>query len=105
MIVLELQVNISLLDEKNGGKYTPVFPGTGCSMQFEDGNTWHCLQEFTDREFAYSGETYKAHITFLEDEPALELCYKGKDFKLLEGQTEICSGIILAAHFKENDLD
>ncbi len=104
MNVIELVVNIELLAENKGGKYAPVFPGTGCSLFLSDGSIWHCLQEFTDREFAFSGESYKAKITFFDQIPPLELFYKGKDFKLLEGQQEIGSGIILEVKLISNEL-
>lgn len=102
---IELLVNIELFPENKGGKYAPVFPGTGCSLFLSDGSIWHCLQEFTDREFAFSGESYKAKITFFDQIPPLELFYKGKDFKLLEGQLEIGSGIILEAKLSSNELN
>ena len=98
MSVVLLNVSINLLPEEKSGKYGPVFPGTGCSIQFHDNQTWHCLQEFADREFAYPGEQCRASIRFLEPGIQPENLYKGKDFKLLEGDKQIGSGIVLEVH-------
>ncbi len=105
MSSIELIVNIELLAESKGGKYAPVFPGTGCSLLLSDGSIWHCLQEFTDREFAFSGETYKANISFFDQIPPVQLFYKGRDFKLLEGQQEIGSGMVLDFKQTQNELN
>jgi translation elongation factor EF-Tu-like GTPase len=89
----DVEAEITFLRTEEGGRQDYV--STGYHPQFYyEGEDHVAVQEFTDKENIYCGDTVTAHLNFLHSELLFNRVQVGDSFKIREGKRVIAHGKI-----------
>ena len=89
----DVEAEITFLRTEEGGRQGYV--STGYRPQFYyEGEDHVAVQEFTDKEKVYPGDTVTAHLHFLHPELLFNRVRVGDSFKILEGKRVVAHGKI-----------
>ncbi len=87
---------LTYASEKDGGRSTPASSGFRSAIKFPFGQRmFFGIQNFTDAELAFAGDSVTAEITLLDFNDLKDSLYEGLDFEFFETDLLIGSGVIL----------
>ena len=89
----DVEVEITLLPTKHGGRSAPAFSGYRPQFYYA-GDDWDASHEYPDTEQVHPGETARAFLRFLSPEQHVGKVYPGMAFLLREGNRTIGYGSI-----------
>lgn len=83
------------LPTSEGGRTTPAVSGSSPAIEFPfRQRRTPGIQQFTETDIAFPGDTLTASVTLLQDHDILDQLYEGLGFDFYEGEKRIGHGII-----------
>ncbi len=89
-----LEVEISFLSTKEGGRTQPAISIKYRPQFYFNGYDWVTIIIFQEKEFVFPGETVSAYLSFLSPEMIKEKIYNGMHFEIREGQKVVANGFV-----------
>lgn len=86
---------LTYIANANGPRSTPASSGHRAFIKFDFSQEMIiAIQNFTDSELVFPGDTVTAEVTLINAEPFLNRLYQGLDFDFFEADTLIGSGVV-----------